>query len=163
MLFTFLGSLECLKMFLVSRSNFSQESYAPPPLKEVKLEIENMTPEEFKRYGFTDKISFGQMTCLDAERANAKPTQAIGKGCKWSRPKLAVVKVPGEPVVKPGDSGTRPGWLRTGLRSGRPNQYKSLCCVSLSFYLVAQFTPPLVHPLLSHTSKVQSASISPSH
>ena len=31
------------------------------------------------------------------------------------------------PVVKPGDSGTRPGWLRTGRRSGRPNQYKLLC------------------------------------
>ena len=39
-----------------------------------------MTPEEFERYGFTDKISFGQMACLDAERARAKPTQPIGKG-----------------------------------------------------------------------------------
>ena len=30
-------------------------------LKEVKLEIEDMTPEEFEKYGYTDKISFGQM------------------------------------------------------------------------------------------------------
>ena len=60
-----------------------------------------------------------------------------------------VVKVPGAPVVKPGDSGTRPGWLRTGRRSGRPNQYKLLCWFYLSFYFVAQFTPPLVHPLPS--------------
>ena len=58
----------------------SQELHAPPILKEVKLEIEDMTPEEFERYGFTDKISFGQMACLDAERARAKPTQAISKG-----------------------------------------------------------------------------------
>ena len=58
----------------------SQEQHAPPILKEVKLEIEDMTPEEFERYGFTDKISFGQMACLDAERARAKPTQAISKG-----------------------------------------------------------------------------------
>ena len=58
----------------------SQELHAPLPLKEVKLEIEDMTPEEFERYGFTDKISFGQMACLDAERARAKPTQAISKG-----------------------------------------------------------------------------------
>ena len=58
----------------------SQEMHAPPPLKEVKLEIEDMTPEEFERYGFTDKISFSQMACLDAERASAKRTQAIDKG-----------------------------------------------------------------------------------
>ena len=58
----------------------SQEEHAIPILKEVKLEIEDMTPEEFEKYGYTDKISFGQMACLDAERAAAKPTQAIGKG-----------------------------------------------------------------------------------
>ena len=58
----------------------SQESYAPPPLKEVKLEIEDMTAEGFERYGWTDKLSFGQMTCLDAERACAKPTQVKGNG-----------------------------------------------------------------------------------
>ena len=39
-----------------------------------------MTPEEFERYGYTDKFSFGQMACLDAERARAKPTQPISKG-----------------------------------------------------------------------------------
>ena len=53
---------------------------AIPILKEVKLEIEDMTPKEFERYGYTDKISFGQMACLDAERARAKPSQPIGKG-----------------------------------------------------------------------------------
>ena len=37
----------------------SQETHATPILKEVKLEIEDMTPEEFERYEFTDKISFG--------------------------------------------------------------------------------------------------------
>ena len=58
----------------------SQEAYVPPPLKEVKLEIEDMTAEEFERYGWTDKLSFGQMACLDAERANAKPAQVKGKG-----------------------------------------------------------------------------------
>ena len=53
---------------------------AVPILKEIKLEIEDMTPEEFERYGFTDKISFGQLACLDADRAKAKPTQSVAKG-----------------------------------------------------------------------------------
>ena len=53
---------------------------AIPILKEVKLEIEEMTPEEFERYGYTDKISFGEMARLDAERAKGNPTQPIGKG-----------------------------------------------------------------------------------
>ena len=39
-----------------------------------------MTPEEFERYGYTDRISFGQMACLDAERARAKSTQPMSKG-----------------------------------------------------------------------------------
>ena len=52
---------------------------AVPILKEVKLEIEDMTPEEFEKYGFTDKLSFGQMACLDAERASAMPTPPISK------------------------------------------------------------------------------------
>ena len=53
------------------------------------------------------------------------------------------------PFVKPGDSGTQPGWLRTGRRSGRPNQYKSCVGFIWAFIFIAQFTPPLVHPLLS--------------
>ena len=52
---------------------------AVPILKEVKLEIEDMTPEEFEKFGFTDKISFGQMACLDADRASALPTPPISK------------------------------------------------------------------------------------
>ena len=53
---------------------------AVPILREIKLEIEDMTPEEFEKYGYTDRLSFGQMACLDAERASAKPTPSIGKG-----------------------------------------------------------------------------------
>ena len=53
---------------------------AAPILREVKLEIEDMTPEEFEKYGFTDRLSFDQMACLDVDRAAAKPTQPIGKG-----------------------------------------------------------------------------------
>ena len=34
-----------------------------------------MTADEFERYGMTDMITFGQMACLDAERANAKASQ----------------------------------------------------------------------------------------
>ena len=55
--------------FVPETLSSSQETHAIPILKEVKLEIEDMTPEEFERYGFTDKTSFGQMACLDAERA----------------------------------------------------------------------------------------------
>ena len=53
---------------------------AVPILKEIKLEIEDMTPEEFEKYGYTDRLSFGQMACLDADRASAKPTPSISKG-----------------------------------------------------------------------------------
>ena len=52
---------------------------AIPILKEVKLEIEDMTPEEFEKFGFTDKLSFGQMACLDADRASAMPTPPKGR------------------------------------------------------------------------------------
>ena len=38
-----------------------------------------MTPEEYEKYGFTDKLSFGQMACLDADRASAMPTPPISK------------------------------------------------------------------------------------
>ena len=38
-----------------------EQEQAVPILKEVKLEIEDMTPEEYEKYGFTDKLSFGQM------------------------------------------------------------------------------------------------------
>ena len=81
----------------------SQEVHATPILKEVKLEIEDMTPEEFERYGFTDKISFGQMACLDAERARAKSTQPMSKGkgkgkCKGKRKAQEVEEDPNFPV-----------------------------------------------------------------
>ena len=52
---------------------------AVPILREIKLEIEDMTPEEFEKYGYTNRLSFGQMACLDAERASAKPTPSTGK------------------------------------------------------------------------------------
>ena len=39
-----------------------------------------MTADEFERYGMTDMITFGQMACLDAERANAKASQERRKG-----------------------------------------------------------------------------------
>ena len=55
------------------------EVQAVPILKEIKLEIEDMTPEEYERYGFTDRLSFGQMACLDADRASAMPTPPISK------------------------------------------------------------------------------------
>ena len=51
-----------------------------PPLVEVKLEVEDMTPEEFERYGWTDRITFEQLACLDAERELAKPPQEKRKG-----------------------------------------------------------------------------------
>ena len=50
------------------------------PLAEVKLEVEDMTPEEFERYGWTDRITFEQLVCLDAERELAKPPQEKRKG-----------------------------------------------------------------------------------
>ena len=56
-----------------------EQVQAVPILKEVKLEIEDMTPEEYEKYGFTDKLSFGQMACLDADRASAMPTPPISK------------------------------------------------------------------------------------
>ena len=52
---------------------------AVPILKEIKLEIEDMTPEVFEKYGYTDRLSFGQMACLDADRASAKLTPSISK------------------------------------------------------------------------------------
>ena len=56
-----------------------EQVQAVPILKEIKLEIEDMTPEEYEKYGFTDKLSFGQMACLDADRASAMPTPPISK------------------------------------------------------------------------------------
>ena len=60
---------------------------AVPILKEVKLEIEDMTPEEFEKYGYTDRLTFDEMACLDAERASAKPTPSISKSKKKSKGK----------------------------------------------------------------------------
>ena len=46
-----------------------------------------MTPEEFEKYGFTDRLTFGQMACLDADRASAMPTPPIIKSKKKSKGK----------------------------------------------------------------------------
>ena len=48
-----------------------------PPLVEVKLEVEDMTPEEFEHFGYTDRLTQEQFFVLDAERAKA---QRKGKG-----------------------------------------------------------------------------------
>ena len=72
---------------------------AVPILKEVKLEIEDMTPEEFEKFGFTDKLSFGQMACLDADRASALPTPPISKSKgKGKRKAQEVEEDPNFPV-----------------------------------------------------------------
>ena len=39
-----------------------------------------MTADEFERYGWTDRITFDQLACLDAERANVKHLLVKGKG-----------------------------------------------------------------------------------
>ena len=46
-----------------------------------------MTPEEFEKYGYTDRLTFDEMACLDAERASAKPTPSISKSKKKSKGK----------------------------------------------------------------------------
>ena len=40
-----------------------------PPEVVVKLEVVDMTPEEFERYGNTDRLTYEQLFILDAERA----------------------------------------------------------------------------------------------
>ena len=65
---------------------------AVPILKEVKLEIEDMTPEEYEKYGFTDRLSFGQMACLDADRARAMPTPPISKSKRKGKRKAQEVE-----------------------------------------------------------------------
>ena len=69
-----------------------------PPLVEVKLEVEDMTPEEFERYGWTDRLTFEQFTCLDAERANAKHPQGKGKGKGKGKAKSSQAEDPNYPV-----------------------------------------------------------------
>ena len=63
-----------------SQPSTQSSPYEPPPLMEVKLEVEDMTADEFERYGWTDRITFGQLACLDAERANVKHPLVRGKG-----------------------------------------------------------------------------------
>ena len=46
----------------------------------VKLEVEDMTPEEFERYGNTDRLTYEQLFVLNAERAQAKDLQEKRKG-----------------------------------------------------------------------------------
>ena len=67
-----------------------------PPLVEVKLEVEDMTPEEFERYGYTDRLTQEQFFVLDAERAKAKMK---GKG-----------KVKGKGKSSDGDDPSYPVW-----------------------------------------------------
>ena len=57
-----------------------------------------MTPEEFERYGWTDRITFDQLVCLDAERANAKHSQEKGKGKGKGKAKSSQPDDPSYPV-----------------------------------------------------------------
>ena len=80
-----------------SSARVEQEIPAVPILKEIKLEIEDMTPEEFEEYGYTDKITFGQLGCLDADRAKAKPSQPITKGKGKGKGKRKAQEVEDDP------------------------------------------------------------------
>ena len=60
-----------------SEPQSSTQAHLVPPLVEVKLEVEDMTPEEFERFGYTDRLTQEQFFVLDAERAKA---QRKGKG-----------------------------------------------------------------------------------
>ena len=46
----------------------------------VKLEVEDMTPEELDRYGGTNRLTFEQVQVLDAERADVLNVQTRVKG-----------------------------------------------------------------------------------
>ena len=46
-----------------------------PPEVVVKLEVEDMTPDEFERYGMTDRLTYEQLFVLDTERAKTKGLQ----------------------------------------------------------------------------------------
>ena len=119
-------------------------------LKCVTLSVleENLVRKSFICKGWTlagckgelvRKVASEPWVKLVVVRLQVIPFKTCGcKGSRWTRSKTWRY------------SGTRPGWLRTGRRSGRPNQYKLWCCFYLSFYFVAQFTPPLVHPLPSN-------------
>ena len=66
-----------------SEPQSSTQAPPVPPLVEVKLEVEDMTPEEFERYGWTDRLTFDQFAHLDAEMGHAKHPDSLkrkGKG-----------------------------------------------------------------------------------
>ena len=50
-----------------------------PPEVVVKLEVEDLTPEELERFNGNNKLTFEQFTVLDADRANALAKEK-GKG-----------------------------------------------------------------------------------
>ena len=76
----------------------TQAPHVPPPLVEVKLEVEDMTADEFERYGWTDRITFGQLACLDVERANAKHPHVKEKGKRKGKGKSREVEDSDYPV-----------------------------------------------------------------
>ena len=77
-------------------SHIVQETSDVPPEVVVKLEVEDMTPEEFERYGSTDRLTYEQLFVLDAERAHAKNLQEKGKG-KGKEKGKAMSSLPQDP------------------------------------------------------------------
>ena len=72
-----------------------------PPEVVVKLEVEDMTPEEFERYGNTDRLTYEQLFVLDAERAHAKDLQekkGKGKGKGKGKAKASLSQDPDYPA-----------------------------------------------------------------
>ena len=70
-----------------------------PPEVVVKLEVEDMTPEEFERYGNTDRLTYEQLFILDAERAQAKDLQEKkGKGKGKGKAKSSLPQDPDYPA-----------------------------------------------------------------
>ena len=69
-----------------------------PPEVVVKLEVEDMTPEEFERYGNTDRLTYEQLFVLDAERAQAKDLQEKRKGKGKGKAKSSLPQDPDYPA-----------------------------------------------------------------
>ena len=72
-----------------------------PPEVVVKLEVEDMTPEEFERYGYTNRLTQEQLFVLDAERAHAKHLQerkGKGKGKGKGKAKSSLPQDPDYPA-----------------------------------------------------------------
>ena len=61
-----------------------------PPEVVVKLEVEDLTPEELERFNGNHKLTFEQFTVLDADRANALAKEKVkGKGKGIGKASLA--------------------------------------------------------------------------